>query len=250
MRTWHLAATTAMLLALAIWPTLWSPSGTSLVDADLRHQVVSEDDAADLDELATRVAALETAVAALQTSVADGQAVVASPSVEVEPTSTPISLVTLACGRPFASWGAATSDGIGVQLLQIKPSSEVDVVIEGSDVFVVDLAIDNLRDSDLTLALEDFVLLDCDDNEHFAVAGGLDPSIAPGELAAGNSTRGWLTFALPPGAQPAGFVYRIQSPGRTGAEVSCPLVDRSAPPAPASAASGGAGCSARGGSAG
>jgi hypothetical protein len=251
MRTWHLATTAATLLTLAIWSTLWSPTRTALVDADLRHQVVAEDDEADLEDLSTRVAALETAVAALQTTVADFQAGVGeSATTEATPTPTPAAPTTLTCGQPFASWGAATSDNVRVQLLQIEPGADADVAIEGADVYVVEVSIDNLRSEALTTALEDFVLLDCDGQTYTARPDGLEPTLAPGEVAPGNSARGWLTFSLPPGAQPAGFVYRVQSPGRSGAEVSCPLVNRDAPPAPLDAASGGAGCSARGGSAG
>ena len=255
MRTWHLASTAATLLVFAIWSTLWSPTRATLVDADLRHQVVAEDDEADLEDLSTRVAALETAVASLQGTVADLQAVDGdSATTDAAPTPTPmptlVSPTTLTCGQPFASWGAATSDNVRVQLLQIEAGADADLAIEGADVYVVEVSIDNLRSDVLTFALEDFVLLDCDDQVYTAQADGLEPTLAPGDVAPGDSARGWLTFALPPGAQPAGFVYRIQSPGRSGAEVSCPLVNRDAPPAPLGAASGGAGCSARGGSAG
>lgn len=251
-RTWRVAAVVAVLFAFVSAPILWTTAGASDADRNFARQAADGTDEADLDE---RVAELETQVAALRTAVSELQGDGASEMTEgadgTEPTPTPTPLAVSAvsaCGRPFASWGAATSDGVNVQLLQVMDGASAGHAVEGADVYVLEVALENRRDDKLAYDPEDFVLVDCDGVSSTALADGVAPSIAEGKLGPGGTERGWLTFAVTPGAQPAAFVYGIQSPGRTGAEVSCPLVDRDSPPAPLGEASGGAGCSARGGS--
>jgi hypothetical protein len=190
-----------------------------------------------------RVEALETAVAALQTVVADLAPTEAAIRLVPEETAPP-------CGRPFASWGAAMSDDVGVHLLQLRSGADEGITREGVDVYLLEVEVDNGRGESLTYQPEDFVLVDCDEREYAATSGGPEPAIAAGELAPGDQMQGWLTFEVPPGTQPAAFVYRIQGLNRSGAEVSCPLVDREAEPASLDEANGGAGCSARGASGG
>jgi hypothetical protein len=130
MRTRHLVAIAAILLVV-LSATIPMSTPASRLDAEVDDDV---DPTAEGD-LAGRVAALETAVAALQTSVASLQPTDTAP--------TPVSLVALSCGRPFASWGTATTDGVRVQVLQVESGAEVDFAVEGATVYAVKLTMDN-----------------------------------------------------------------------------------------------------------
>ncbi len=250
--SWRIAAMGAALFALvglpALWPTAWaSDSGKAL-----SYQSDQADDETEEPYLEERVAALETQVAELQTAVAELQEGEDGGQADVEePTPTEIAAVTVsACGRPFASWGTATSDNVSVSLIQVMDGADVEFTVEGAQVYVMEVGLLNSRNDALDVDPEDWVVTDCDGTEYTALeqGEGFDPSLAQGSLGPGEEAQGWVTFALPPGAQAVTFDYRIQSPGRSGAEVSCPLVDTSGEPGTLADASGGAGCSARGGS--
>lgn len=252
-RSWRLVALGAALLALVGLPALWSTAWASDTGKAPSYQSDRSDDEREEPYLEERVAALETQVAELQTAVAelqedDGDDSGQADVVELEPA---VALPpAVACGRPFASWGTATSDNVSVHLLQVVDGAEVEVAVNGAQVYAVELELLNSRDEVLDIDPEDFVVTDCDGTEYTALDRGADPSIAGIKVGPGEEARGWATFALPAGEHPVTFDYRIQSPGRSGAEVSCPLVDTSAEPGMLADASGGAGCSARGGSAG
>jgi len=55
-----------------------------------------------------------------------------------------------------------------------------------------------------------------DNTEATTAFGGVEPGLKSGKLAAGESTRGWLTFEIPTAAQPAQFQYEIVSFGSGG----------------------------------
>jgi hypothetical protein len=249
---WRLVALGAALFALVGLPALWTSAWASDSGKALSYQSDQSDDDDDREPyLEERVAALETQVAELQTAVAELQADDDEGLAdEAEPTPTIAVPPAAACGRPFANWGTATSDNVSVHLIQVVDGAEADFAVEGAQVYAVELELLNSRDDVLDIDPEDFVVTDCDGAEYTALDRGVDPPIAGGKVAPGDEAQGWATFALPPGGQPVSFDYRIQSPGRSGAEVSCPLVDTSAEPATLDDAAGGAGCSARGGSAG
>jgi hypothetical protein len=195
--------------------------------------------AQDTDDDRDDISTLQTQVAELQTQVAEIQS--ASPPAEGTPEG-----AAAACGRPFRGWGAATSDDVEVQLLQV---SEVDDLPSADAAVAIELVITNGSDAPVAYHLADFEVADCSGKVSVAVTGGPDPAIADGEIAPGDSLRGWVAFPLAAGAQPADFTYHVQSQDRTGASVTCPLVNRDAPPAALDEATGGAGCSAAGGSA-
>jgi hypothetical protein len=250
--SWRLAAMGAALFALVGVPALWTTAWASDAGKALAFQSDQSDEETEKPYLEERVAELETQVAELQTAVAElqegddgGQADV------VEPTPTEIAAVTVAaCGRPFASWGTATSDNVSVHLIQVIDGDAAEFEVEGAQVYAMEVGLLNSRNDALDVDPEDWVVTDCDGTEYTALdfSEGVEPSLAQGSLGPGEEGQGWVTFALPPGAQAATFDYRMQSPGRSGAQVSCPLVDTSADPGTLSDASGGAGCSARGGS--
>jgi hypothetical protein len=232
MKSWAIFVATFALLG-GILLFVASPISTPTAAQD------TDDDRDDISTLQTQVAELQTQVATLQTQVA-----------AIQPASTPTEGtpegIAAACGRPFRSWGGATADDVEVQLLQV---SEVDGLPSAQSAIAIELVITNGSDAPVAYRLADFEVADCSGKVSVAVTGGPDPAIADGKIAPGDSLRGWVAFPLAAGAQPADFTYHIQSQDRTGATVSCPLVNRDAPPAALDEATGGAGCSAAGGSA-
>jgi hypothetical protein len=203
--------------------------------------VAQDGDDDDVGTLQTQVAALQTQVAVLQTQVADLQP--DATAAEATPDGTPT-----ACGRPFANWGAASADDVEVQLLQVSEVGELPSDIAAESAIAVELVVTNQSTDPVPHRLSDFEATLCDGQVVTAAAGGPTPAIGDGEIAPGDSVRGWVLFPLPAGAQAAEFTVHIESPGRTGAMVMCPLVDRNAPPTSLDDAAGGAGCSAVGGS--
>lgn len=252
LHTWRLVALGTALFALVGLPALWTSAWATDSGKALSYQSDQSDDERDEPYLEERVAELETQVAELQTAVAElqegddgGQADV------VESTPTEIAAVTAAaCGRPFFSWGTATSDNVSVHLIQVMDGADAEFEVDGAQVYVMEVGLLNSRDDALDVDPEDWVVTDCDGTEYTALeqGEGFEPQLAQGSVKPGEEVQGWVTFALPPGAQAVTFDYRIQSPGRSGALVSCPLVDTSAESGTLADASGGAGCSARGGS--
>jgi len=258
--SWRIATLGVALFALLGLPALWTSAWASDSSKSLAYQSDQSDEERDEPYLEERVAELETQVAELQTAVAelqeeDGDETADQGSLAdiIEPTPTEAAAVTVAaCGRPFFSWGTATSDEVSVHLIQVIDGADEEFTIEGAQVYLMEVGLLNSRTDALDVDPEDWVVTDCDGTEYTALeqGKGFEPQLAQGSLGPGEEGQGWVTFALPPGAQAVTFDYRIQSPGRSGAEVSCPLVDTSGEPGTLADASGGAGCSARGGSAG
>ena len=176
----------AALFALVGLPSLWTSAWASESGKALSYQSGQSDDERDEPYLEERVAELEAQVAELQTAVAElqededeGQADV------VEPEPTEIAAVTVAaCGRPFFSWGTATSDNVSVHLIQVMDGADADFLVEGAQVYVMEVELLNSRDDALDVDPEDWVVTDCDGTEYTALeqGEGFDPSLAQGSV--------------------------------------------------------------------
>jgi hypothetical protein len=231
MGRWRTAAGLIVTAAFVVAPALATPTAT-LGDATATPSEVHA--------LQTQVSDLRTQVAALQTRVAEIQPTVSTP--------TPTASETVAgCGRPYATWGAATADGIRVHLLQVRLAADEATPAAGRQSIAIELVIENRGETPLSYRHDDFELVDCQGNTYRAGTDGPTPAVGDGELAPGASLRGWVPFAVSTGTQPATFTYHVQRPDKQGARIDCPLVDRTAPAGSSAAAAGGAGCSAFGG---
>jgi Domain of unknown function (DUF4352) len=236
MRGWKIGAVAAVFSAVVLVLSLALPS-SSRGQAD----ATATPGTGVLETLQTQVSELQTQVAALQTQVAGPQPKATASAERATAAETEL------CGRPYRSWGGGTADDIKVTLLQLQ--STPDETASDKQTVSIEVVIDNRSDSPLDYGHKDFEIEDCGGNTYAAGTDGPEqPVVADGEVAPGDSLRGYISFTLPASAQPARFTYHIQRPTTTGAQVTCPLVNRDAPPAPANEASGGAGCSARGGS--
>jgi hypothetical protein len=104
--------------------------------------------------------------------------------------------------------GVVTVNGLRVEAFNVRPDAEVEGVDPGEGtLFAVELAVENGTERAISYQPGDFVLVDGEGRELSASCGGLEPVIAAGELAPGDSLEGWVTFVLPDDFEPERFVF-------------------------------------------
>jgi len=201
----------AGLMTILLMPVLigWPTAGrANAIQGDAAATATRGAETAALAALRTEVADLRTRVAALTTPVS---VILLDPLATGTPTP-------IACGQLVTNFngGAATADDVTLDVLQTR--SNVPLTPPGADVeaFAVEVSITNASDAPLPISMPDFRLTACDGRIYGAVRGGAAPAIVDDEVVAGDQTRGWITFALPRGAQPARFDYHLPSGGRLG----------------------------------
>lgn len=132
----------------------------------------------------------------------------------------------LACGAPASNggWGAATASNVRVQLQEVQAAATPAASPAAVTRTALHVTIENLGTAPLPYSAADFLLLDCAGHWHHAIAhGGQTPAIDHGSLAAGGTLTGWVSFDVPATTRGAVFVYQIEAPGQSGAEVRFPL---------------------------
>lgn len=170
--------------------------------------------------------------AALEESVAGGQDFGAAYSVRYTmPTDETVSAVTIALGDPDSAFGIEPSfslapadsddrasasgsrvvseqNGIRVTFLGFDLGAEgTGCPVTGEDYIAVEVVIENRSDETLRYGLDDFHVTDTGGRAYAAVSGGVEPAITGGELAPGETIRGWISFRVPVDAEPEWFVY-------------------------------------------
>jgi hypothetical protein len=90
--------------------------------------------------------------------------------------------------------GVVTVNGLRVEAFNVRPDAEVEGVDPGEGtLFAVELAVENGTERAISYQPGDFVLVDGEGASSLASCGGLEPVIAAGELAPGDSLEGWVT---------------------------------------------------------
>lgn len=112
--------------------------------------------------------------------------------------------------------GTVTVNGVQVQALSVRRDAEGETApAAGSSYLAVEVTIGNGSDGTLGYEPTHFLLVDDGGQELAAVCGGVEPAITGGELAAGDETEGWVSFAVPAGFEPERFVYLVEGSTRT-----------------------------------
>jgi hypothetical protein len=110
---------------------------------------------------------------------------------------------------------STTANGVQVRLLgDQRNATGLVVPPTGTTFYALQLAIENRGRSTLRVAMANFRLTDDGGRNHAAVCGGPEPAIADQELSVDQTLRGWITFAVPTGVEPARITYEIE-PGVT-----------------------------------
>jgi hypothetical protein len=80
----------------------------------------------------------------------------------------------------------------------------------------VDVTITNTAQEEVPYNPFYFKVKAADNTEVNITIGGQEPGLKSGKLAPGDSVRGWVTFEMPEGVEPASMTYEIISLGNTG----------------------------------
>lgn len=131
----------------------------------------------------------------------------------------PATSVPAASGRTTGGGGAVANSSLGGTVVVngvrvVASQARIDAesprpLTEGTQLVSVDLAIENMTNGPLGYQPADFVLVGQDGTELVAVCGGTEPSITAGELVAGETIEGWVSFIIPEGFDPERFVYLV-----------------------------------------
>lgn len=106
--------------------------------------------------------------------------------------------------------GTTTVNGIRIQARQVQdPAVGPRPAGDGDRLVGVEVEIGNDSGDDLRYDVTHFRLADDDGQEWQATCGGLEPAVASGEVDAGDSVTGWVTFAIPAEAAAARFTYLV-----------------------------------------
>ena len=172
---------------------------------------------------AARVAAETAELAALQTEVANLRTRVAeltTPTTVVGLGPATGTVTPVDCGQPITNVGGAASvDGMRLDARQTRTAAPVTPSpAAGVGVFAVEGVIGNNTDAPLRLSPTDFRLTGCDGVLYTPIEAGPVPRIFAIDVAAAETHRGWITFALPDGVLPARFALYLQ-----GGRLSQPL---------------------------
>lgn len=104
--------------------------------------------------------------------------------------------------------GSVAVNGIQVQAFQIQPNAAgVAAPAPGQQFTAINVAITNQTGEVVTFRPQDLVLVDAEGREVSAICGGVEPAIAEGELAPGETIEGWVTFQAPAEFEPVRFVF-------------------------------------------
>ena len=177
--------------------------------------------AQDDNALAVATPAAETAeLAALPTEEADLQT-------QVTELTTPTTIVVLSpatgtvtpvdCGQPITTFGggAASVDGMRPDALETRTAAPVTPSpAAGVEAFAIELVIGNETDAPLRLAPTDFCLTGGDGVLYAPIEAGPVPRVFAIDVAAAETHRDRIAFALPDGALPARFVHHSPQRGR------------------------------------